>query len=81
MEQLARGPRLTRREVGSEPTSKILFSGREAQGVMLHFSPSGKPMPCAVGSRFNGKFRDNCLQQNRSMDFPWALQIIGDWRA
>ena len=51
-----------------------------AHGVALHFSEPGKPVQNAFIESFNGKFRDECLNQNWFVSLDDARRIIEDWR-
>ncbi len=48
--------------------------------VALHFIERGKPTQNAFIERFNGKFRDECLNQNWFVDFRNARAVIESWR-
>ena len=45
-----------------------------------HFVESGKPVQNAFIGSFNGKFRDECLNQNWLVSLEEALRIIEAWR-
>jgi putative transposase len=51
-----------------------------AKGVALHFIDPGKPVQNAFIESFNGKFRDECLNQNWHTSLPDARRIIEAWR-
>ena len=53
--------------------------GFRAMGA-LHFIEPGKPVQNAFIESFNGKFRDECLNQNWFMSLAEARQIIEAWR-
>ena len=65
---------------GTEFTSKAMFFWQKASGVKLAFIQPGKPTQNAFIESLNGRFRQECLNQNwfRSMDE--ARAIIGAWR-
>ncbi len=48
--------------------------------VALHFIERGKPTQNALIESFNGKFRDECLNQNWFVDLADARRIIEAWR-
>lgn len=48
--------------------------------VALHFIERGKPTQNAFIESFNGKFRDECLNQNWFVDLRHARKVIEDWR-
>ena len=51
-----------------------------ANGVRLHFIEPGKPVQNAFIESFNGKFRDECLNQNWFASLAEARQVIEAWR-
>ena len=73
-------PRQIRTDNGPE------FAGREldqwcfAQSVEHHFIQPGKPMQNGYIESFNGKFRDECLNENWFVSLSDARQIIEPWR-
>jgi hypothetical protein len=46
----------------------------------LHFIEPGKPVQNAFIESFNGKFRDECLNQNWFVSLDDARRIIENWR-
>jgi len=48
--------------------------------VGLHFIDPGKPTQNAYVESFNGKFREECLNEHWFTSIPEARQIIGDWK-
>jgi len=65
---------------GPEFTSKALFLWSRESGVKLHFIQPGKPVQNAFVESFNGKFRDNCLNQHWFRDMADARSTIKQWR-
>ena len=65
---------------GPEFISRALDQWALANGVVLHFIDPGKPTQNAYIESFNGKFRDECLNQNWFVDLADARQIIEVWR-
>ena len=49
---------------GTEFTSRVVDQWAWAHGVQLHFITPGKPVENAYIESFNGKFRDECLNEN-----------------
>jgi len=49
---------------GPEFISRVVDPWAYAKGVALHFIEPGKPVQNAFIESFNGKFRDECLNQN-----------------
>jgi len=65
---------------GPEFTSRALDAWAYAHGVSLHFIRPGKPVDNAFVESFNGKFRDECLNENWFLDLDDARRKIEDWR-
>jgi putative transposase len=65
---------------GPEFTSKAMFHWGQEHGVALCFIQPGKPTQNAFVESFNGKFRENCLDQRWFKDLAEALQVIEAWR-
>ena len=65
---------------GPEFISRAVDQWAFAHGVALHFIERGKPTQNAYIESFNGKFRDECLNQNWFVDLADARQIIEAWR-
>ncbi len=51
-----------------------------AQGLTLRFIEPGKPQQNAYIESFNGKLRDECLNEHWSLSMRHAQTIIADWR-
>lgn len=65
---------------GPELTSKAMFLWSQRTKVNLHFIQPGKPTQNAFVESFNGKFRDNCLNQYWFIDLDDARRTIAAWR-
>ncbi len=65
---------------GTEFTSRVVDQWAHQHGVALHFIERGKPTQNAFIESFNGKFRDECLNQNWFTDLADARRIIEAWR-
>lgn len=65
---------------GPELTSKALDQWAYERGVKLHFIDPGKPQQNGFIESFNGKFRDECLNENWFLSLADARRIIEDWR-
>ena len=65
---------------GPEFTSKAMFQWAKEHGVVLCFIQPGKPTQNAFVESFNGKFRENCLDQHWFADLAEARQRIEAWR-
>ena len=64
---------------GPEFTSKALFLWAEQRGVRLHFIEPGKPSQNAFVESFNGKFRDECLNEHWFSNLSDAREKIEKW--
>jgi putative transposase len=65
---------------GPEFTGRALDAWAYARGVQLHFIRPGKPIENAFAESFNGKMRDECLNENWFADLGEARTKIGLWR-
>jgi len=65
---------------GPEFISKALDAWAYQHGVRLEFSRPGKPTDNAFAESFNGRFRDECLNQHWFASLEEARQIIEAWR-
>jgi len=65
---------------GPEYTSKIIQSWAKNRGVHLDYITPGKPMENGYIESFNGKFREECLNQNWFQNLSMASQCIEKWR-
>jgi len=65
---------------GSEGTSRAMFEWWQKTGVRLRFIEPGKPVQNAFVESFNGRFRDECLNQHWFRSIGHARQEITLWR-
>ena len=65
---------------GTEFTSRVVDQWAYENQVALHFIERGKPTQNAFIESFNGKFRDECLNQNWFVDLRHARELIESWR-
>jgi putative transposase len=65
---------------GPELISKALDEWAHRNGVRLNFIEPGKPVQNAFVESFNGKFRDECLNERWFTSLADARQTIEDWR-
>jgi len=65
---------------GPEFTCKALDEWAYRTGVRLHFIRPGKPVENAYVESFNGKFRDECLNQHWFVSLSHAMEVIENWR-
>lgn len=65
---------------GTEFTSKALDRWAWSRGVELHFIRPGKPVDNCYIESFNGRLRDECLNENWFESLEDAKTIIESWR-
>jgi putative transposase len=65
---------------GTEFTSRVVDQWAHQNQVALHFIERCKPTQNALIESFNGKFRDECLNQNWFVDLRHAREVIESWR-
>ena len=65
---------------GPEFTSRVLDQWAYDHRVELHFIQPGKPVQNAFVESFNGKFRDEYLNQSWFVSLADACRAIGAWR-
>ena len=65
---------------GAEFTSQALDAWAYSRGVQLHFIRPGKPVDNAFIESFNGKFRDECLNEHWFRGLTDARETIETWR-
>jgi len=66
---------------GPEFSGRVMDAWAYAREVKLHFIEPGKPMQNGYIESFNGKFRDECLNENWFVDLPDVRQVTEDYRA
>lgn len=65
---------------GPEFISNVLDAWAYERTVKLHFIRLGKPVDNAFIESFNGRLRDECLNQNWFMSLGHAREILEAWR-
>lgn len=80
LRELRGAPAAIQVDNGTEFTSRVVDQWAYQQGVALHFIERGKPVQNALIESFNGKFRDECLNQNWFVDLRDAQDRIEAWR-
>jgi putative transposase len=73
-------PKLIIVDNGPEFSGKVLAQWGFSNNVGLHFIEYGKPTQNAYIESFNGKFRDECLNEHRFYNLQEARAIIEQWR-
>ena len=65
---------------GTELTSHAILAWQEEHHVEWHYIAPGKPMQNGFAESFNGRLRDECLNEHLFANLNEARQIIEDWR-
>lgn len=73
-------PRIITMDNGSEFTSKAMHFWSRDTGVKLGFIQPGKPTQNAFVESFNGKFRNECLNQHWFRSIEEAKSTVDEWR-
>jgi putative transposase len=77
----ARGtPREIVLDNGPELTSRVLDQWASDRGVRLRFIAPGKPVQNAFIESFNGRLRDECLNEHWFLGLGDARRTVGAWR-
>ena len=83
LDQLAitRGlPQVLRTDNGAEFCGRAMLTWAHARGVTLRLIEPGKPTQNAYIESFNGRLRDECLNEHWFTSVPHAEAIIEAWR-
>lgn len=73
-------PAAIRTDQGPEFTSKVMDQWAYERKIELRLIQAGKPTQNAYIESFNGKFRDECLNEHWFKSLPEARAIISAWR-
>ena len=73
-------PAAIRTDQGPEFTGRALDQWAYRNGVQLKLIAPGKPTQNAYVESFNGKFRDECLNDHWFESLHTARVLIADWR-
>ena len=74
-------PKATRGHNGTELTSHAMLRWQQERGVAWHYIAPGKPQQNGFVESFNGRFRDECLNEHLFGSLPAARRIIEAWRS
>lgn len=80
LEGLERSPKIFNIDNGSEFTGKAMDTWAFGKGIQLDFIRPGKPNENAFIESFNGKLRDECLNENWFLSLEDARRTIEEWR-
>ena len=73
-------PALIVSDNGTEMTSRAMLKWANRIGVGWHSIDSGKPQQTGFVESFNGKFRDECLNEEVFATLAEARAVISRWR-
>ena len=73
-------PKVIRSDNGSEFCGKAMVTWAHARSVDLRLIEPGKPNQNAYVESFNGRLRDECLNEHLFANLSEARQIIEAWR-
>jgi Integrase core domain len=65
---------------GTELTSNAILAWQQQRGVEWHYIAPGKPMQNGFVESFNGRLRDECLNEHLFANLKDARAIIEEWR-
>ncbi len=73
-------PRMIVSDNGTEFTSNAILAWQQQLGIEWHYIAPGKPMQNGFVESFNGRLRDECLNEHLFANLNEARQIIENWR-
>jgi putative transposase len=65
---------------GTELTSNAILKWQEDRKVEWHYIAPGKPMQNGMVESFNGRMRDECLNEHLFDTLRHARHLIAAWR-
>lgn len=74
-------PRMIVSDNGTEFTSNAILSWADQSRVEWHYIAPGKPIQNAFIESFNGRLRDELLNETLFTTLPQARALLGRWRA
>jgi putative transposase len=73
-------PHLVVSDNGTELTSTAMLRWQQESGVDWHYIQPGKPIQNAFVESFNGRLRDECLNETAFRSLGHARELITEWR-
>ncbi len=73
-------PSAVRTDNGPEFTSRAFIAWAQSHGIRHILIEPGRPMQNGYIESFNGRFRDECLNEHWFQTLPQARSIISAWR-
>lgn len=78
--ELSRGlPKVIRTDNGKEFCGRVMVTWAHQRGIDLRLIEPGKPNQNAYVESFNGRFRDECLNEHWFTSLPHARVVIAAW--
>ena len=65
---------------GTEPTSRAMLEWQGKAGIAWHYITPGKPTENAFIESFNGRLRDECLNEEVFDSLAHARRVLARWR-
>ena len=65
---------------GTEMTSNAILRWQEEAGINWHYIAPGKPMQNGFVESFNGKLRDECLNETLFSCLSHVREVLEEWR-
>lgn len=65
---------------GTEFTSQAILRWSQNAGIEWHYIAPGKPMQNAFIESFNGRLRDECLNENLFSSLDEAREVLRNWK-
>lgn len=72
-------PKIIRTDNGKEFCGRAMVTWAHQRGIDLRLIEPGKPNQNAYIESFNGRFRDECLNEHWFTSLPHARVVIGAW--
>ena len=73
-------PAIIRSDYGPEFTGKAMLTWAHRNGIALRLIEPGKPNQNAYAESFNGRLRDECLNEHWFTSLSHARTVIESWR-
>lgn len=73
-------PHLVVSDNGTEFTSTAMLRWQQESGAEWHYIQPGKPIQNAFVESFNGRLRDECLNETAFRSLAHARELITEWR-
>jgi putative transposase len=73
-------PQMIVSDNGTELTSMAILRWSQEQRVEWHYIAPGRPMQNGFVESFNGRLRDECLNETLFSSLRQARRVLADWR-